>query len=152
MMLAGAYDWLRAFHILAVIAWMAAMLYLPRLFVYHCGATPGGELDETLKIQERRLLKGIMNPAKIATWIFGLLLVWANAERAGGWSVFLHWAWIAKFALVLAMTGMHGVYSKRAKTFADGTNDWPDTRYRMLNEVPFALALFIVPIAVVALK
>ena len=71
MILAAAYDWLRALHILAVIAWMAAMLYLPRLFVYHCGARPGGELDETLKIQERRLLKGIMNPAMIATWLFG---------------------------------------------------------------------------------
>ena len=152
MILAAAYDWLRALHILAVIAWMAAMLYLPRLFVYHCGAQLGGELDETLKIQERRLLKGIMNPAMIATWLFGLLLIWSNAERAGGWTIFLHWAWMAKFALVLAMSAMHGVYSKRARLFAEGANDWSDKRYRMLNEVPFLLAFFIVPIAVVALK
>ncbi|WP_300542666.1 CopD family protein [Maricaulis sp.] len=151
-MILDAYDWLRALHVLSVIAWMAAMLYLPRLFVYHCGATPGGELDETLKIQERRLLKGIMNPAMIAAWIFGVLLIWSNAERAGGWAVFLHWAWMAKFALVFAMTGLHHVYAARFKRFEAGTNDWPDKRYRILNEMPFLLALAIVPIAIVALK
>ena len=151
-MILAAYDWLRALHILSVIAWMAALLYLPRLYVYHCGATPGGELDETLKVQERRLLKGIMNPAMIATWIFGLLLVWANAERAGGWSVFGHWAWTAKFTLVILMTGVHHLYAVRFKRFANGTNDWPDTRYRMINEIPFVLAILIVPIAVVFLK
>lgn len=151
-MILAAYDWLRALHILSVIAWMAGLLYLPRLFVYHCGATPGGELDETLKIQERRLLKGIMNPAMIATWTFGALLIWSNAERGGGWSVFLHWGWFAKFTLVALMTGIHQIYAARFKRFAAGTNDWTDRRYRVINEIPFVLALLIVPVAVVVLK
>ena len=76
------YPWLRALHILSVIAWMAGMLYLPRLFVYHMKATAGGELDETLKVQERRLLRGITNPAMIAAWVFGLLMLWANPGLA----------------------------------------------------------------------
>lgn len=151
-MILAAYDWLRAFHILAVIAWMAGLLYLPRLFVYHCSAKPGGELDETLKLQEHRLLKIIMNPAMIATWVFGLLLVWSNAERAGGWIIFLGWAWLAKFVLISVMTGIHHIYLARLKHFEAGTNDWSDKRYRILNEIPFALAILIVLIAVVALK
>jgi len=150
-MLIAAYDWLRAFHILAVIAWMAGLLYLPRLYVYHCEATPGGELDETLKLQERRLLKLIMNPAMIVAWLFGLALVWANVERAGGWSIFLGWAWLAKLLLVSVMTGLHHVFAVRFKRFDAGTNDWPHKRYRILNEIPFVLAIAIVLIAVVAL-
>ena len=150
-MLIAAYDWLRAFHILAVIAWMAGLLYLPRLYVYHCEAIPGGELDKTLKLQERRLLKVIMNPAMIVAWLFGLALVWANMERGGGWSIFLQWGWVAKFLLVFAMTGLHHVFSARFKRFEAGTNDWPHTRYRMLNEIPFVFAIAIVLIAVVAL-
>ncbi|WP_291843741.1 CopD family protein [Maricaulis sp.] len=151
-MLLAAYDWLRAFHILAVIAWMAGLLYLPRLFVYHCDATPGGELDETLKLQEQRLLKIIMNPAMIVAWIFGLALVWSNADRAGSWSVFLGWAWLAKFLLIVGMTGLHHVFATRFKHFQAGTNDWGDKRYRLLNELPFVLAIAIVIIAVVALN
>jgi putative membrane protein len=151
-MILAAYDWLKALHILAIIAWMAGLLYLPRLFVYHCGAVPGGELDETLKIQERRLLKGIMNPAMIAAWVFGVLLIWSNAERAGGWSVFLDWAWLVKFAAVIAVTGIHHIYLARQKRFEAGTNDWSDKRYRLLNEIPFVLAIIIVPIVVVVLK
>ncbi|MHA6287902.1 CopD family protein [Maricaulis sp. CAU 1757] len=152
MFMVEAYDWLRALHILAVIAWMAGMLYLPRLYVYHCDAIPGGELDTTLKIQERRLLKGIVNPSMVVTWVLGLLLVWANAERAGGWEIFASWAWTAKFVLVLAMSAVHGVYAGRFKRFEAGTNDWSAKRYRILNEVPFVLAIFIVLVAVVALK
>ena len=151
-MLLAAYDWLRAFHILAVIAWMAGLLYLPRLYVYHCDAKPGGELDETLKLQEQRLLKIIMNPAMIVAWLFGLALIWANMERAGGWSVFLGWAWIAKFLLIIGMTGLHHVFAARFKHFQAGTNDWPHKRYRMLNELPFVFAIAIVLIAVVALN
>ena len=151
-MILAAYDWLKALHILAIIAWMAGLLYLPRLFVYHCGAVPGGELDETLKIQERRLLKGIMNPAMIAAWVFGVLLIWSNAERAGGWSVFLDWAWLVKFAAVIGVTGIHHIYLARQKRFEAGTKDWSDKRYRLLNEIPFVLAIIIVPIVVVVLK
>ena len=151
MVLAAAYDWLRALHILSMIAWMAGMLYLPRLFIYHCDATPGGELDTTLKLQERRLLKIITNPAMIATWVFGLLLIGAHAERAGGMSVFLAWDWAAKFLLVLGMSAVHGVLAGRFKRFEAGTNDWPAKRYRLLNEVPFLLAIAIVITAVVFL-
>ena len=150
--LLDSYDLLRGLHILAVIAWMAGLLYLPRLFVYHCEATPGGELDEALKLQEERLLRVIMNPAMIAAWVLGLLLVWSNAARTGDWSMFLGWAWIAKFLLVSAMTGMHYVYAQRRKAFAAGMNDWPHRRYRILNEIPFVLAIFIVLIATIALR
>jgi putative membrane protein len=151
-MILAAYDWLKAFHILAVIAWMAGLLYLPRLFVYHCTAEPDGELDQALKRQETGLLKIIMNPAMIVTWIFGSLLIWSNAERAGGWIVFLSWPWIAKFVLISAMTGIHHVYALRYKRFQAGTNDWPERRYRIVNELPFVLAIAIVLVAVVALK
>jgi putative membrane protein len=150
-MMLAAYDWLRALHILAVIAWMAGLLYLPRLYVYHCGAIPGGELDTTLRLQEARLLKVIMNPAMIATWILGLLLVWANAERAGSWAVFVSLAWFGKFALVSVMTGLHHILALRFKRFQVGSNDWSDKRYRILNELPFVTAIGIVLIAVVAL-
>ncbi|MBR9825019.1 MAG: CopD family protein [Alphaproteobacteria bacterium] len=151
-MILEGYDWFRGLHILSFIAWMAGLLYLPRLFVYHCGAEADGELDATLKLQERRLLKLIMNPAMISTWIFGLLLVWSNAERAGGWEIFLSWAWAAKFILVFIMTGLHHLYALRFKHFEAGTNDWPHKRYRILNEMPFLAAIFIVLIATVALK
>jgi protoporphyrinogen IX oxidase len=151
-MILDGYDWFRALHILSVIAWMAGLLYLPRLFVYHCGAIPGGELDTTLKLQERRLLKLIMNPAMIATWIFGSLLIWSNAERAGSWTIFLSWAWAAKFLLVSAMTVLHHIIALRLKQFQAGTNSWPDRRYRILNELPFVLAILIVIIAVVVLR
>lgn len=151
-MILAAYDWLRALHILAVIAWMAGLLYLPRLFVYHCSAIPDGELDTTLKLQETRLLKIIMNPAMIAVWIFGLLLVWANAERAGSWTIFVSLAWFGKFALVSVMTGLHHVLALRYKRFQAGTNEWSDKRYRILNELPFVAAIGIVFIAVVALR
>ena len=151
-MILAVYDWLRALHILAVIAWMAGLLYLPRLYVYHAQAELGGEYDQTARLQERRLLKLIMNPAMVASWIFGALLVWSNAERAGGWEIFLGWAWLAKFVLISAMTGVHHVFAARFKKFESGTNDWDHRRYRVLNEVPFVLAILIVFIAVVALK
>jgi protoporphyrinogen IX oxidase len=150
--LIAAYDWLRGFHILAVIAWMAGLLYLPRLFVYHCEAEPGGELDRVLKLQERRLLKLIMNPAMIAAWIFGSLLIWSNAERAGGWSVFLEWDWLVKFVAISLLTGLHHVFAIRNQHFANGTNDWPQRKYRIYNEIPAMLAIIIVLIATVALR
>ena len=151
-MLAEYYDWLRGFHILTVIAWMAGLLYLPRLYIYHCKAIPGGELDQTLKDQERRLLQIIMNPAMIAAWVFGLLLIWANAERAGGWSIFIHWAWISKFVLISAMTGLHHVYALRRKAFEAGNNTWSEKKYRIYNEIPAILAIAIVLIATVVLR
>lgn len=150
--LIAAYDWLRGLHILAVIAWMAGLLYLPRLFVYHCSAEPGGELDTVLKLQEHRLLKLIMNPAMIAAWIFGLLLIWSNAERAGGWAIFLEWDWLVKLAAIVLMTGLHHIFAIRKKHFEADTNDWPQRKYRIYNEIPAILAIIIVLIATVALR
>jgi len=150
--LIASYDGLRGLHILSVIAWMAGMLYLPRLFVYHCKAIPGGELDVVLKLQEHRLLKFIMNPAMIAAWVFGLLLVWSNAERAGGWSIYLEWDWLVKFGAISLMTGLHHVFALRKKRFEAGTNDWPQRKYRIYNEIPAILAIVIVLIATMALR
>jgi putative membrane protein len=152
MMIIDAYDWLRALHILSVIAWMAGLLYLPRLFVYHSQAKPDGELDKALKKQERGLLKIIMNPAMVAAWVFGLLLVWSNAERAGSWAIFLNWAWIAKFVLIWIMTGLHHVFALQFKKFQTDSNLWSHKQYRVWNEMPFIVAIAIVFIAVVALK
>jgi protoporphyrinogen IX oxidase len=136
------YDWLKAFHVIAVIAWMAGMLYLPRLFVYHCEAQRGSIQSETFKIMERRLLKAIINPAMIVTWILGLFLAWQGGWLAAGW---LH----TKLALVLAMSGVHGLLSKTVKVFAQDRNVRPAGFYRMLNEVPTLLMIGIVVLAVV---
>jgi putative membrane protein len=151
-MILDGYDWFRAFHILSVIAWMAGLLYLPRLFVYHCDAEPDGELDKALKLQESRLLNVIMNPAMVLAWVFGLLLIWANAERANSWVIFTEWAWVSKFILVSCMTLVHWILSKRQKLFAVGLNNWSHKRYRLINEVPFVFAIIIVLIAVVVLR
>ena len=122
------YPWIKAFHILSVIAWMAGMLYLPRLFVYHMNAQPGGELDETLKVQERRLLRGIVNPAMIATWLFGILLLAANpALLSQGW---MH----AKLGLVVLLSGVHGFYAMERKKFDRGERPRSGTFWRIANE------------------
>src|ERR1700756_4902784 len=99
------YEWIKAFHIMAVIAWMAGMLYLPRLFVYHCAAEPGSAQSETFKVMERRLLKAIINPAMIATWLLGLWLVWLGGWIAAPW---LH----VKLLLVIVMSGVHGLLAR----------------------------------------
>jgi protoporphyrinogen IX oxidase len=140
-------DWysiVKAFHIIAVIAWMAGTLYLPRLYVYHVGAKPGSELSETLKVMEDRLLRFIINPAMAATWILGLLLVFAfNVVdiRADGW---LH----AKFLLVLLMSGFHGALSRWRKDFAADRNTRSAGFYRVANEVPTVLMIAIVILVV----
>ncbi len=136
------YLWLKALHVVAVIAWMAGMLYLPRLFVYHCDAPKGSIQSETFKIMERRLLKAIINPAIGATWILGLVLAWQGGWFASGW---LH----AKLALVIAMSGLHGVLSKRLREFAADANTRPARYYRILNEVPTALMIGIVVLVIV---
>ena len=109
------YLWLKSFHIIAVIAWMAGMLYLPRLFVYHCEAEPGSKQSETFKVMERRLLKAIINPAMIVTWILGLWLAWEGGFFKSGW---LH----AKLALVLALSGIHGWFVRLTRDFANDKN------------------------------
>src|SRR3569833_2614475 len=105
------YEWIKALHVVAVIAWMAGMLYLPRLFVYHCEAEIGSKQSETFKVMERRLLKAIINPAMAVTWLAGLYLVWAGHWALSGW---FH----AKFLLVLIMSGVHGFFARYVKDFA----------------------------------
>jgi protoporphyrinogen IX oxidase len=135
------YQWLLAFHIIAVIAWMAGMLYLPRLFVYHCEADPGSRQSETFKVMERRLLRAIMNPAMIVTWLLGLWLAWRGNWFAAPW---LH----AKLALVIGMSGVHGMLSRYVKDFAADRNRKSQKFYRIINEVPTVLMILIVLLAV----
>src|SRR6516165_1161227 len=104
------YGWLKAFHVIAVISWMAGMLYLPRLFVYHCGAEAGSKQSETFKVMEWRLLKVIINPAMLATWGLGLWLAWAGSWWSSGW---LH----AKIVLVLVLSGLHGLLVRWVRDF-----------------------------------
>ena len=138
----GAYDWIKAAHVIAVISWMAGMLYLPRLFVYHCEAPKGSAQSETFKVMERRLLKAIINPAMIATWLFGLLLVWL-----GGW--YLAPWFHAKFVLVLVMSAIHGLYTRYVREFAEDRNTRSQKFYRIINEVPTVLMVGIVILVIV---
>ncbi len=139
------YLWLKALHIIAVIAWMAGMLYLPRLFVYHAAAKPGSELSETLKVMERRLLKLIINPAMIATWLLGLSLIWLMGKDAFVQSGWLH----AKLVLVFAMTGLHGFFARLVKQFDTDRNQRSQRFYRIINEIPTVLLIVIVVLATV---
>lgn len=138
------YDLLRAFHIISVIAWMAGMLYLPRLFVYHVKAEKDGELSETLKIMERRLYKFIMNPAMILSWIFGGLLLYAS------WDYYSKESWMhVKLTAIVLMTGVHHMYNKYLKAFAADNNQKSEKFFRFLNEVPTLLMVIIVIMAVI---
>jgi putative membrane protein len=133
--------WIKTLHILAVISWMAGMLYLPRLFVYHADAQPGSELSQTLKVMERRLLKGIVNPAMVAVWLTGPLL----AYRLG----YFEAPWLeAKLALVIALSGIHGYLTGLMRVFAEDRNRRPARFYRILNEVPTVLMALIVGVVV----
>ncbi|MCJ2071451.1 protoporphyrinogen oxidase HemJ [Methylobacterium sp. J-030] len=137
------YDWIKAGHVISLIAWMAGMLYLPRLFVYHAGLPPGSEAQSaTFKVMERRLLKAIMNPAMIATWLFGLTLAWMSGFYASPWLQ-------AKVLLVLAMSGIHGWLARMVKDFAADRNTRAPRFYRILNEVPTLLMIGIVILAIV---
>ena len=132
------YDWIKAAHVLSVIAWMAGMMYLPRLFVYHADAAVGSEKSETFKLMERRLYRGITSPAMGATWIFGLAMVFHGLIDWG--SV---WPWV-KAASVIALSGVHGFYGRLLKDFANDRNTRPAKFYRMINEIPFVIAIVIV--------
>ena len=137
--MADWYLWLKAFHIIAVISWMAGLLYLPRLFVYHCAAEPGSVQSETFKTMERRLFGAIMRPAMAATWIFGLLLAYTLSP--GIWSD----GWFhVKLACVIAMTITHEFLGKNVKAFAADANQRPARFFRILNEVPTLLMILIV--------
>jgi putative membrane protein len=132
------YDLLRGLHIIAVIAWMAGMLYLPRLYVYHTKAIPGGELDGALQVMEVKLLRIIINPAMILTWLFGLSLMAARPDVLAQ-----PWMWV-KLAGVLFLSGWHGFLAGARKKFVAGTNTRSEKFWRMTNELPFLAAIVMV--------
>jgi putative membrane protein len=136
------YEWVKALHVIAVIAWMAGLLYLPRLFVYHCEAEPGSKQSETFKVMERRLLRAIITPAMIATWLLGLGLAWQ-----GGWFA-AHWLQ-TKIVLVLALSVIHGLLARWVRDFAADQNRRSHKFYRVINEIPAILLVGIVILAVV---
>ncbi len=141
------YEWMKAFHVIAVIAWMAGMLYLPRLFVYHCAAEKGSAQSETFKVMERRLLRGIINPAMIATWLLGLWLAWHGPDSRYGWFTS---GWLeAKLVLVLGLSALHGLLARWRKDFASDKNRHSQRFYRMINEIPTILMIAIVILVVV---
>lgn len=136
------YLWLKAFHIIAVIAWMAGMLYLPRLFVYHCETAHGSPDYQRFCVMERKLMRVIINPSMIAVWVLGLLL----AETLQIWAQ----PWFhAKLLLVIVLSGIHGMFSRWRRDFERGENRKTQRFYRMINEVPAVLMILIVVLVVV---
>lgn len=138
------YLWVKSLHVISIIAWMAGLLYLPRLYVYHCQAAVGSPQSETFKVMERRLLRYIMNPAMIASWIFGLWLIFilGSGAMSGGW---LH----AKLMLVLFLSAAHGMMAKWRRDFELDRNQHSQRFYRVINEVPTVLMIAIVIIVIV---
>jgi protoporphyrinogen IX oxidase len=137
------YPWVLSLHVISVISWMAGMLYLPRLFVYHADAAVGSELSETFKIMERRLLRAITTPAMIASWIFGLTLAFhfGIADFSQGW------VWL-KAVFIIALSGYHGMLVKHQKAFASDTNTKSSKFFRAINEIP-AVMMIVIVIAVI---
>ena len=135
------YEVLKALHIVAVISWMAGLLYLPRLFVYHADTPAGSPQSETFKVMERRLYRGIMNPAMIGVWIFGLALAYQGEWWHAGW-------WQMKFSLAAGLTVVHHLYGRWRKEFEADRNTRPSRYYRWWNEVPTVLMIAIVFLAV----
>ena len=143
--LAIAYPWIKTAHIIAVISWMAGLLYLPRLFVYHAeAASPGTGFSETMKVMEHKLLRFIMNPAMISAWIFGGMLM--ATPGIVDWSD--GWVWV-KLALVSAITWYHHVLARWRKVFDEDRNERPGRFYRIWNEVPAVLMIGIVAMVVI---
>lgn len=138
----GFYNWAKALHVIAVIAWMAGMLYLPRLFVYHVAAERGSTQSETFKVMERRLLRAIINPAMVATWVLGLWLAIEAGWFASGWLN-------TKLVLVLVLSAIHGYFARLVREFAEDRNQRSERFFRIINEVPTLLMIGIVILAVV---
>ena len=139
--LGEAYLWVKALHIMAIIAWMAGMLYLPRLFIYHCAAEPGSVQSETFKVMERRLLRAIINPAMVLAWVLGLALV----TNLGAWGEpWMH----AKFAAVIGLSTIHGCFSRWQRDFDNDDNRHSARFYRYMNEIPTVLMIAIVLLVV----
>ncbi len=140
--LADYIDWILALHLIAVITWMAGILYLPRLFVYHTQTKPGSEGSERFKVMERKLLRGIVNPSMVAVWILGPALAWLTGAYLDVWLQI-------KFVLVIVMSGVHGYLVKCWRDFAEDRNTRSERFYRILNEVPAVLMVLIVILAAV---
>jgi len=136
------YLWLKALHVISVIAWMASLLYLPRLMVYHCGAEPSSKQSETFKVMEQRLLYFIANPAMIATWFFGVALMLEGEHYREGWMQ-------AKFALVIVLSALHGFNVRWVKAFAADCNRHSARFYRIMNEIPALVMIAIVILVIV---
>ena len=138
-----SYDLMRGLHILAVIAWMAGLLYLPRLFAYHTQAAIGTEMDSTFQTMELRLYRIIMGPAMVAAWVFGLALIWYDGQ-ARGWD-FLAQPWmVAKLVGVIFLTTWHHYLGAARRAFAEGRNRRSNRFWRMSNELPFLAAIVMV--------
>ena len=142
--MAEYYQWFKALHIISVIAWMAGMLYLPRLYVYHADAEPGSDKSETFKIMERRLLRAITNPAMVASFLFGGLML--ATPGAIDWS--MGWIWV-KLAMIGLMAAIHGLLARWRRDFESDRNIRPARFYRMWNEAPTIPLIVIVMMAVV---
>lgn len=144
--MANLYGWVKALHIIAVIAWMAGMMMLPRLFVYHMQADPGSKMDQVFKDAERRLLRIVLNPAMILAFGLGCALIWYNAAyvRADGWRFLLHPWMLTKLAGVVFMVSWHGFLAGARKRFETGTNTRSEKFWRMTNELPFLAAIVMV--------
>ena len=136
------YEWLKALHVISIIAWMAGLLYLPRLYVYHSSATPGSEHSETLKVMERRLLRAIMNPAMISSWVFGLWTAYELQAWDQGW---FH----AKLTLVVIMTGLHMMMASQRKAFEADANTRSALYFRVFNEAPTLIMIAVVILVIV---
>ncbi len=139
-----ATTWVKALHVISVIAWIAGMMYLPRLFVYHTAAETGSIQSETFKIMERRLYRGIVTPAMVLTWVFGLTMVFTPGIV--DWSE--GWPWV-KAVAVLLLTAIHGYYGRQVRNFAADKNERPQGFWRVVNELPFVLVIVIVIMVIV---
>lgn len=138
----AAYLWVKALHVVAIISWLAGMLYLPRLFIYHCDAPKGSEQSETFKIMERRLLRLIINPAMVLSWVLGIWMAWTMDFFGTGW-------FQAKLLLVMILSAVHGYFSGAVRRFAEDRNELSPRAWRMWNEVPTALMILIVILVIV---
>jgi putative membrane protein len=138
----GLYPWFKALHVIAVISWMAGMLYLPRLFVYHCEAERGSVQSETFKLMERRLLRIIINPAMVATWVLGLWIAWDGGWYRSGWLQ-------VKVVLVIFMSGLHGLMARWVHEFTIDQNRHSQRFFKLINELPTLLMIAIVILVIV---
>lgn len=141
--MANYYLWIKAFHLIAVISWMAGLLYLPRLYVYHSLVEKNSDMDKTFQIMEKKLLKIIMNPAMVLSYLFGIILVYIYGLRALG--TWFH----LKFLLVLILSGFHGFLAKYRKDFAMGVNSKSDKFFRTINEIPTIIMIAVVILVIV---